>query len=85
MTGWKTDAQQLRALLHPVLREIERGIHTGTSPEWNALKERLLQALELIRKLERDQLWSILEQSGTESPMRPGRTSAARKTPKGGK
>jgi len=60
MARLKADLERLRQLLHPVLIEIEQGIETETYPDWSVVKENLLQALELVRKLERDQLWSAL-------------------------
>jgi hypothetical protein len=63
MEGRNADLERLRQLLHPVLVEIERGIETETDPEWSVVKENLLRALEVVRKLERDQLWRALEGS----------------------
>ncbi len=60
MARLKEDLERLRQLLHPVLVEVERGIEMETYPDWSIVKENLLQALELVRKLERDQLWSAL-------------------------
>ena len=50
--------------LHKVLRstivEVEMAIDTATYPDWTETKENLLKALELVRKLERDSVWSKL-------------------------
>ena len=35
-------------------------IDTRTYPDWADTKENLLKAVELVRKLERDQMWSKL-------------------------
>ncbi|GBC76951.1 hypothetical protein HRbin08_00419 [bacterium HR08] len=60
MAELKADLERLRELLHPILAEVEAGIAGETHPDWSVVKEHLLQALELVRKLERDQLWSAL-------------------------
>lgn len=57
----KTDLMELRQLLHPVLVEVEMAIDTETYPDWTEVKEKILQALEVVRKLERDQLWRALK------------------------
>jgi predicted metallo-beta-lactamase superfamily hydrolase len=56
----RADLERLHQLLQSVLREVEQGIRAETYPEWSGVKENLLQALELVRKLERDQLWDAL-------------------------
>jgi len=61
MAKLKGELERLRELLHPVLVEVEMSIDTETYPEWAVVKENLLQALEIVRKLERDQLWSVLK------------------------
>jgi len=40
-----------------MLVEIEMAIDTQTYPDWRVVKTNLLEALELVRKLERDQVW----------------------------
>mgnify|MGYP000098727527 CR=1 FL=1 len=60
MARARADLERLQQLLQSVLLEVERGIRAETYPEWSAVKENLLQALELVRKLERDQLWDAL-------------------------
>lgn len=57
----KTDLMELRQLLHPVLVEVEMAIDTETYPDWTEIKEKIVQALEVVRKLERDQLWRALK------------------------
>jgi len=60
MGAEKTDLSRLRAILHSTNVEVEVAIDTGTHPDWNETKENLLRALEIVRKLERDHLWSAL-------------------------
>lgn len=57
----RTDLERLRQLLHPTLVEIEMAIDTETYPDWTEVKGNLLQAIEIIRQLERDQLWGKLK------------------------
>jgi len=56
----KTDLSRLREVLHSAIVEIEISIDTGTHPDWAETKENLLKAVEIVRKLERDQVWSAL-------------------------
>ena len=56
----KTDLSRLREVLHSAIVEVEMAIDTGTDPDWADTKENLLKAIEMIRKLERDQMWSAL-------------------------
>jgi hypothetical protein len=56
----KTDLSRLREVLHSAIVEIEIAIDTGTHPDWAETKENLLKAVEIVRKLERDQVWSAL-------------------------
>lgn len=56
----RADLERLRQLLHPTLVEVEMAIDTETYPDWTEVKDNLLQAIEIIRQLERDQLWSKL-------------------------
>jgi len=56
----KTDLSRLREVLHSAIVEIEIAIDTGTHPDWAETKENLLRAVEIVRKLERDQVWSAL-------------------------
>ena len=60
MTGSKSDIAGLRKLIHSALVEVEIAIDTGTYPDWADTKETLLKAIELLRRLERDQIWSRL-------------------------
>lgn len=55
------DLRRLRELLHPVLVEIEMALDSSTFPDWSVVKDNLLKAIELTKKLERDQLWSRLK------------------------
>jgi hypothetical protein len=57
----KEELTALRELLHPVLVEVEMAIDTETYPDWTEVKEKMLQALERVRKLERDQIWQVLK------------------------
>ena len=55
----KTDLSKLREVLHTTIVEVEMAIDTETYPDWTETKENLLKAIEIVRKLERDQLWSV--------------------------
>ena len=55
-----TELTKLREALHKALVEVEVAIDTATNPDWTETKENLLQAIEIVRKLERDSLWSVL-------------------------
>jgi hypothetical protein len=35
-------------------------LDTSTYPDWGVTKENLLKALDFVRRLERDQMWSKL-------------------------
>lgn len=56
----KNDLTKLRELLHSTIVEVEVAIDTATYPDWTETKENLLKAIEVVRKLERDQMWSKL-------------------------
>ena len=56
----KTDLTRLRELVHATLVEVEMAIDSETYPDWTYTKETLLRALDVVRKLERDQTWSRL-------------------------
>jgi len=60
MSANATDLSKLREALHKALVEVEIAIDTATHPDWTETKENLLQAIEIVRKLERDSLWSAL-------------------------
>jgi hypothetical protein len=60
MAADKTDLTKLREILHSALVEVEIAIDTDTHPDWSETKENLLRAIEFVRKLERDQMWSAL-------------------------
>jgi hypothetical protein len=55
-----TDLSRLRELLSSILVEVEIAIDTSTYPDWTGTKENLLRAIDIVRKLERDQTWSKL-------------------------
>src|SRR6185436_2764289 len=54
------ELSKLREILSLTLVEIEVAIDTATYPDWTETKENLLRAIDLLRKLERDQTWSKL-------------------------
>lgn len=60
MAADKADLARLRELLHSTMVEVEVAIDTSTYPDWTETKENLLRAIEITRKLERDQMWSKL-------------------------
>jgi hypothetical protein len=60
MAADKSDLSKLRELLHSTLVEVEMAIDSETYPDWTDTKENLLKAIEVVRKLERDQTWSKL-------------------------
>ena len=60
MAAEKTDLEKLRELLHSTLVEVEMAIDSETYPDWTETKETLLRALDVVRRLERDQTWSKL-------------------------
>lgn len=60
MAADKTDLTKLREFLHSTLVEVEMAIDSATYPDWTETKENLLKAIEVVRKLERDQTWSKL-------------------------
>jgi hypothetical protein len=55
-----SDLSKLHEILHSTLVEIEIAMDTGTHPDWSETKESLLRAIEIVRRLERDNLWSAL-------------------------
>lgn len=58
--GNKEDLSSLRNLLHAAIVEVEVAMDTATYPDWTDTKENLLRAIEVVRRLERDQMWSKL-------------------------
>jgi hypothetical protein len=56
----KTDLSKLREILHTAIVEVEIAMDTDTHPDWAETKQNLLKAIEIVRKLERDHLWSAL-------------------------
>jgi len=55
-----TELSKLRELLSSTVVEVEVAIDTATYPDWTETKENLLKAIDVVRKLERDQMWSKL-------------------------
>ncbi|HJZ66564.1 MAG TPA: hypothetical protein VKF81_00350 [Blastocatellia bacterium] len=55
-----SDISKLREILHSTIVEVEIAMDTGTHPDWSEAKENLLRAIEIVRRLERDNLWSAL-------------------------
>jgi hypothetical protein len=60
MAADKTDLSKLREILHSAIVEVEIAMDTDTHPDWAETKQNLLKAIEIVRKLERDNLWSAL-------------------------
>jgi len=60
MGAEKSDLSKLREVLQSAIVEVEIAMDTGTHPDWTETKQNLLQAIEIVRKLERDHLWSAL-------------------------
>lgn len=56
----KADLSKLRETLHSTLVEVEVALDTATYPDWTETKENLLKAIDVVRKLERDQMWTKL-------------------------
>ena len=54
------DLTKLHDVLRSTMIEVEIAIDSQTYPDWADTKENLLKAIELVRKLERDQMWSKL-------------------------
>lgn len=54
------DLKRLHEILRAAIVEVEIAIDTATYPDWSETKESLLRAIEITRKLERDQMWSKL-------------------------
>jgi hypothetical protein len=60
LSGGQSDLSKLRDLLHSTVVEVDMAMDSGTHPDWTETKESLLRAVEIVRKLERDNLWSAL-------------------------
>jgi hypothetical protein len=60
MAADKRELTSLRELLRSTIVEVEVALDTATYPDWAETKENLLKALEIVRRLERDQVWSRL-------------------------
>ena len=56
----KADLSKLRETLRSTLVEVEIALDTATYPDWTEAKENLLKAIDIVRKLERDQMWTKL-------------------------
>jgi hypothetical protein len=56
----KADLSKLRETLRSTVVEVEIALDTATYPDWTETKENLLKALDIVRKLERDQMWTRL-------------------------
>jgi hypothetical protein len=54
------DLTKLREILRGAIVEVEIAIDTATHPDWTETKENLLRAIEIVRKMERDSLWTKL-------------------------
>jgi hypothetical protein len=54
------ELSKLRELLSSTVVEVEVAIDTAMYPDWTETKENLLKAIDIVRKLERDQMWSKL-------------------------
>lgn len=54
------DLENLHNKMHNILVEVEIALDTNTYPDWSVVKDRLLESLELVKKLERDQIWNKL-------------------------
>lgn len=60
MSDKHKDLQTLHTKIHNVIVEVEMALDTNTYPDWSIVKDRLLESLELVKKLERDQIWNKL-------------------------
>ena len=60
MAAEKTNLTRLRDLIHSTVVEVEMAIDTATYPDWAETKENLLKAIDIVRQLEREQMWSKL-------------------------
>jgi hypothetical protein len=61
MPKLKSQLERLHQLLRPLLIEVEMAIDTETYPDWSVVKSNLLEALEIVRKLEADQVWKTFK------------------------
>jgi hypothetical protein len=57
------DLKRLHEILRAAIVEVEIAMDTSTYPDWSDTKESLLRAIDITRKLERDQMWSKLTKS----------------------
>ncbi|HMG32454.1 MAG TPA: hypothetical protein VKM94_00845 [Blastocatellia bacterium] len=55
-----SDLVKLREVLEAAKVEVEIALDTQTYPDWSVTKENLLRAVDIVRKLERDQMWAAL-------------------------
>jgi hypothetical protein len=51
---------RLRELLRSALEEVQAAAQNRAEPDWAQMKEKLLKAVELVRRIEREQMWSAL-------------------------
>ncbi len=54
------DLHKMHDILRKALVEVEVAIDTQTYPDWADTKESLLRAIDITRRLEREQIWSKL-------------------------
>ncbi|MBI3653962.1 MAG: hypothetical protein HY231_23265 [Acidobacteria bacterium] len=54
------DLNKLHGILHQTLVEVEIAMDTKSYPDWADTKENLLKAIDITRRLERDQIWAKL-------------------------
>jgi len=60
MSNKNNDLKALHSKVQNIIVEVEMALDTETYPDWSIVKDRLLESLELVKKLERDQIWSKL-------------------------
>ena len=61
MQSNRDDLTKLREMLRASLVEVEVAIDSATYPDWSDTKQSLLGAMDLVRKLEQEQIWSVLK------------------------
>lgn len=60
MSKQNKDLNNLHEKLRTVMVEVEMALDTETYPDWTVVKNSLLESIELVKKLEREQLWNKL-------------------------
>lgn len=60
MSKQNKDLSNLHEKLRTVVVEVEMALDTETYPDWTVVKNTLLESIELVKKLEREQLWNKL-------------------------